>query len=1028
MPVDGVKRKLRAILSADVKGYSRMMGEDEIGTHQTLMQNLESIRSIISEHDGRIFSSPGDAVMVEFASVVDAVECAVELQERIEAANADVPEDRKMQFRIGVNLGDVIHDGEQVYGDGVNIAARIESIGEPGAVSISQTVYDHAHKKLKFGYEYQGEHQVKNITEPVRVYKILTDPEAAGKLIGAETKPSAGKWIWPTIVLAAIFLTLVGYQVYQKMTAPEFEPASVENMAHPLPEKPSIAVLPFDNMSGNPKEDYLGDGLTEQIITSLSVVPDLFVIARNSSFSFKGKAVKVQQVAEELGVQYVLEGSIQKAGKKVRVNAQLIDAITGRHLWAETYDSELEDIFALQDEITLQIISAVGAEVTKGERALILARGTQNIEVYAKVMEGYEHFYRQGKEENMQARKLAEEAIEMDPNSLSAFCLLGGTYLMDPFVGSTDSAKKSWDEAVRVFQKVLAADEAHPIANGGLAFVYGCQRKYDKALDQVERAIELNPGVPIVQLGYVYIFLGRYEEALRHIKETIRLDPKGPTFYFLGLGHAYRGLKQYEEAIKAYKKALEREPDYLMSHIFLAATYNLAGKEEQARAEAAEVLRLQPKFSVEKLAKAFPYKDKDYLNDAMEALRKAGLPDKPPLPLPDKPSIAVLPFVNMSGDPEQAYFSDGITENIITTLSKTRKLFVISSNSSFTYKGRPVKVQEVGRELGVQYVLEGSIRREGERVRITAQLIDTQTDHHLWAETYDRELEDIFNLQDEITMEIIAALQVELTDGEQAHLIAKGTKNVDAYLKLLKMRMHHQKHNEVDNAISRRLAEEAIALDPEYSKAYAFLAWTHFMDTIYRSSDSPKESMATALEMAQKALELNPAEVAAISLLSIIRTFEKQYEKAISEAKRTLEIEPNFANGYCYIGRALHFMGRNEESIAMYKKAMRLNPFPPSFYHHYLCWSYMIAGQYEEAKTQCKKTIEMAPKNLFGLMGLAAAYGLSGQEEEARSTAKEITEVNPKFSIDFWSKKLPYENKADKHKFINGLRKAGLPE
>jgi len=267
MAEDSVERKLKAILSADVKGYSRMMGEDEVGTYQTLTANLKSIRSIISEHKGRVFSSPGDAVMAEFSSVVDAVKCAVEIQGKIEAANADLPEDRKMQFRIGVNLGDVIHDGEQVYGDGVNIAARIETLAEPGGVFISQDVYNHAHKKLKFGYEYQGEHQVKNIAEPVRVYKVLTAPEYAGKLIG---EPKAPKLISknPAIAIFAVLAIVVASVIWHFYPrAPEIEPASIENMAFPLPEKPSIAVLPFDNMSGDPEQDYIADGISENIVS-----------------------------------------------------------------------------------------------------------------------------------------------------------------------------------------------------------------------------------------------------------------------------------------------------------------------------------------------------------------------------------------------------------------------------------------------------------------------------------------------------------------------------------------------------------------------------------------------------------------------------------------------------------------------------------------------------------------------------------------------------------------------------------------
>jgi len=329
--------------------------------------------------------------MAEFSSVVDAVQCAVKIQGKIEAANSEAPEDSKMQFRIGVNVGDVIQDGEQVYGDGVNIAARIETLAEPGGVSISRNVYNQVRNKLKFGYEYQGGHQVKNISDPVKIYKVLMDPEDAGKLVGEEPAPAASNWIWPTVVMASIFLTLIGYQVYQNFSAPEIEPASVENMAYPLPNKPSIAILPFENMSGDPEQEYFSDGITEDIITALSKTPKLFVIARNSTFTYKGKAVNVQEVGQDLGVRYVLKGSVRRFGEKVRINAQLIDAKTGHHLWAEKYDRDLEEIFAVQDDLTKRIITAMQVELTEGEQARVAAKGTNNLEAYLKFLQAYNY-------------------------------------------------------------------------------------------------------------------------------------------------------------------------------------------------------------------------------------------------------------------------------------------------------------------------------------------------------------------------------------------------------------------------------------------------------------------------------------------------------------------------------------------------------------------------------------------------------------------------------------------------------------
>jgi adenylate cyclase len=629
MADENYKRKLTAILSADVAGYSRLMGDDEVATVSTLKSYRELITEKVQSFNGRVVDSPGDNILSEFRSIVDAVKCAVAIQEGLRAQNEKLPENRKMNFRIGVNLGDVIQDGNRIYGDGVNIAARIEGLSDPGGVAISGTAFDNVRNKLDCGYQFSGEHAVKNIANPVRVYKILTDPECAGKVLGEKRflgRMSRRVAMASILSLAIIAGGMFSYYIYLHQSG-RIEPASIDKMAFPLPDEHSIAVLPFANMSGDPQQDYFSDGFTEQLITNLSMVPNLFVIARNSSFSFKGKAVKVQQVAEELGVRYVLEGSIQKADERVRINAQLIDAISGRHVWAEKYDRQLKDIFALQDDISLKIISEVGAEVTRGERARINAIGTTNVDAYIKATQGWEYFYAPTRETNRQARKLAEEAIAIDPGYQNAYCLLGITHSMDVFLGTSKSPQKSFETAINYFQKVLAVDENHPVARSALAYVYGMQRKYEQALAQAQQAIESNPGRANTHfvLGSILYFTGRYEEALQTLKKVIRLDPKGPAYYYLAMGHAYRGLGQYEEAIASYKKAFEGKPNYWMPRIFLAATYNMSGQEEMARTEADEVLRINPKFSLEKLAKSLPYKDKDYLNRAIEGMRKAGL-------------------------------------------------------------------------------------------------------------------------------------------------------------------------------------------------------------------------------------------------------------------------------------------------------------------------------------------------------------------------------------------------------------------
>jgi TolB-like protein/class 3 adenylate cyclase len=394
MATDRVKRKLTAILSADVKGYSRLMGEDEELTLRTLNTYKEAMGSFIQQYRGRIVGTAGDSVLAEFASVVDAVQCAVEIQQVLRAKNALLPETRRMEFRIGINLGDVIEEGDTIYGDGVNIASRLEGLAEAGGICISQSAYQQVENKLPLRYDYLGEHEVKNIAKPVQVYRARIESEAAPPKMGKEKRP-AGKGLSKAALAIIAVVVIAGagafYQFVLRPSPSKTEVASKDKMAFPLPDKPSIAVLPFVNMSGDPKQEFLSDGMTEAIITALSKVRDLFVISRQSTFSYKGKPVKVKQVSEELGVRYVLEGSIQRSGDRVRITAQLIDALTGHHLWAERYERDLKDIFALQDEITMKILTATQVRLTAGEEASSTAkyfRGKQGLDCYMKYLEG----------------------------------------------------------------------------------------------------------------------------------------------------------------------------------------------------------------------------------------------------------------------------------------------------------------------------------------------------------------------------------------------------------------------------------------------------------------------------------------------------------------------------------------------------------------------------------------------------------------------------------------------------------------
>jgi adenylate cyclase len=632
MPTEKAKRKLAAVLHADVKGYSRLMGEDEEATVRALASSREEMARLVQVHRGRVVDTAGDGFLLEFASVVDAVGFALEFQEEIKGRNADVPENRRMEFRIGINVGDVIAEGDKIYGDGVNIAARLEALAEGGGICISGTAHDQVKKKLALDYEFLGEQTVKNIAEPVRAYRVRMSADVSGgeELTGKSIHPRA----WRTTALAALSILTaiaVAAALWHFFVRPGPTPTSVssaETPALPLPDKPSIAVLPFANMSGDPKQEYFSDGITEEIITGLAKVPKLFVIARNSSFAFKGKPVTVQDVARKLAVRYVLVGSVRKVKDRVRITAQLIDAQTGGHVWAERYDRELKDIFALQDEVTLAVMKAMRVKLIAGEQARQWAKkGTDNLEAYQKFLEAQVYSRQVTKAGTAKARQLLEEAQALDPTFAGARALLAHGHLMDAFMGWSKNPRTSGRKAYELARKAVKLDDSLDPAHYIIGLVYVYLHEFDKAVAEGERAVELNPNgaEALAFLGYILNCAGRPTEAIETLQRAIRLNPMPPAFYYHFLGAGYMQARQYDKAVVTYKKALRLQPEYANCLLGLAAAYSRTGHKEKARETVAKFLTINPKFSLTHLEKVFPYKDPAARKRTIDALRKAGL-------------------------------------------------------------------------------------------------------------------------------------------------------------------------------------------------------------------------------------------------------------------------------------------------------------------------------------------------------------------------------------------------------------------
>ena len=628
MATEGFKRKLAAVFSADVAGYSRLMGEDEAATLTTLEAYKQVMFVLIRQHRGRVVASTGDNILAEFASVVDAVQCGVAVQKEIQARNAEFPENRRMQFRIGINLGDVIEEGDSIYGDGVNIAARLESLADPGGICVSKTAFEQIETKLPLGYESLGEQTVKNIAKPVAAYKVLMEPRVTAKAEAA-AKPKFGARRKPLFaVLLGVLAVAMGAAAFWYFTRPPAQPpvekASRQQMAFPLPDKPSIAVMPFVNMTGEQKQDFFCDGLSESLITALSKVPELFVISGQSTFSYKGKAASTKQVSEELGVQYVLEGSVQMAGDRVRITAQLIDALKGHHLWSERYDRSMKDIFDLQDEITMKILTELHVTITGGVRTR--SKGTDNLQAYLKNLEGIGYEIQGTKEGHAEAKRLFQEATALDPKWASPYARLANSLYMDLFYGATQSPKETLSNAMNLAQKAVDLDNSSAEALTVLSEILLGMRQHDKAIEAAERAVTLDPNYywAVANLAYCLFYAGRSEESLPFSRQAMRLNPFN-FFPYRTFALACRETGRYEEGIAALKKSLQIAPNDVLTRVVLVSLYMYAGREDEARATVAEIQRIAPNFSVERFAKALPYKNEATRDRYIESLRKAGL-------------------------------------------------------------------------------------------------------------------------------------------------------------------------------------------------------------------------------------------------------------------------------------------------------------------------------------------------------------------------------------------------------------------
>jgi class 3 adenylate cyclase/TolB-like protein len=615
------KRKLATILSADVKAFSRLMEADEEATLRTLKTYRVAIDALISRHDGRVVGTAGDSVLAEFVSPVEAARCAAEIQDELARRNAALPPDRRLEFRIGINLGDVIVEGTDLFGNGVNIAARLQALADPGGIIISGGIYDQIKTTLAFGYEFLGAQKVKNIAEPVRVYRVHRDPAAA---LASRTAQRRRRWVLNAAVTALILAGALGIWHGIPLLAPAIERLTGASPAVPVTDRASIAVLPFSNQSG-PEEDYFSEGLTEDLISALGRFSNLSVMSWNAVASYRDQALRPEQLAQDLGVRYVVDGSVRRAGDRLRVTTRLSDAERGDLLWSERYDEAIDDVFALQDEITRRIVVTLAIEVTNLEQERASAKPTDNLDAYDYYLRGRQEYRKFDRPANFRAQEMFEKAIELDHSYADAYAALAWTHSKAAELGWTFQPEEALERAFELSQTALRLDPSNVAGHVMLAIIHSYRQNFELALRELERAHELNPNASEYQSdrGWVLLVAGRSADAIESLEEVLRSDPNPKPNAFASLAMAYYFQGRYDDAIVVLEGTIGRHPQHVPLHIALTAAYAEAGRIDDATRAAAELRRLHPFFEVDLYGDMFH--DLTERDRIRSSLRKAGL-------------------------------------------------------------------------------------------------------------------------------------------------------------------------------------------------------------------------------------------------------------------------------------------------------------------------------------------------------------------------------------------------------------------
>ena len=821
------------------------------------------------------------------------------------------------------------------------------------------------------------------------------------------------------------------HPAYQALVARLDAEIAQDSKAHGAGQRPAIAVLPFDNLSGDAGQDYFADGIVEEITAALARARSFFVIARSSTLRYRGRPIELPRVGRELGVCYLLQGSVRISGDRIRIAAQLIEAATAACIWVDRYEGRREDVFDLEDRITERIVGALEPTIRSAEIERARRKRPDSLEAYDYVMRALPHMLALTPEASAEALRLTMEAVRLDPGYARAHALAGWCHGWHVANGWTMSPRQFRADGMRLAHAALRLDADDP----GVLTMVGATEimlagDLDAASAHIAKALALDPNSAWtwIRSGYLHVYRGEAGTALAHFERAAQLSPFDPLNFnrYAGIALAHFAAARYDEAIAWAEKARVERPGLPFAYRVLAAANMQLGRDGEARAAVQILLEQCPRLSLPEVMSTMPFADHEARRRFEDGLRQAGIPDAAPANATDRPAIAVLPFDNLSGDPGQEYFSDGLTEDLITALAHWRSFPVIARNSTFVYKRHTAAVQQVARELGARYVLEGSVRKDGNRVRVTAQLIDGDSGHHLWAERYDRELGDVFALQDELSQRICALIAPELERDGIKRAAAKRTADLGAWDYYLRGTAFLQQFTKDGNARAHAMFAQAIALDPDYADAHTGVAVGHNRDLLLQCAEDRAEAMREAMAAARRAVALDPASSAAHAALATAHLWRDEHDLSLAEAHQAVELNPNDAVALHALGNKSDLVG-DPQGIARMERAQQLNPHDPDRHSHlcFLARAYVNARRYAEAAAAAEAAIRRRPGYPHAHFILAIALGHRGRAAEAQHALAECERLQPGF-VAARADWRPYTDEAANAHLREGLREAGV--